>query len=80
MIQNKEPNDDHILVSFVDLYFGPEDENIPDKLIMSGKQFKIINSKINSLLQIQADTGEKKYELKSKGNTRLKLKNLVYET
>ncbi|CAH1446505.1 unnamed protein product [Lactuca virosa] len=37
------------------------EENIPDELIMSGKQFKILNSKMNSILQFLADTGSKHY-------------------
>ncbi|CAI9286819.1 unnamed protein product [Lactuca saligna] len=59
VVHNVKPNDDDVMVSFVDLQFDYEEENIPDDLIMSGKQFKILNSKINSLLQIQADTGGK---------------------
>lgn len=50
VVHDKELNDDDIMVSFVDLQFDPEEENIPYELIMPGKQFKILNSKINSLL------------------------------
>ena len=45
------------MVSFGYLQFDPEVENIPDHMLMSGKQFKILNHKLNSLLWIQADIG-----------------------
>ncbi|CAI9262683.1 unnamed protein product [Lactuca saligna] len=61
MIPDEEPVDDEITVSFVNLQFDPEEENDPDDLIMPGKQFKILNSKINFLLQLQADTGGKNF-------------------
>ncbi|CAI9271624.1 unnamed protein product [Lactuca saligna] len=38
-------------------YFDPEEENIPDQMLMSGKQFKTLNCKLNSLLQLRADKG-----------------------
>ncbi|CAH1416916.1 unnamed protein product [Lactuca virosa] len=61
MIHDKEPNNDEIMVSFADLQVDPGEENVPDNLIMSGNQLKILNSKIHSLLQIQADTGGRKF-------------------
>lgn len=51
------------MVSFVDLQFDPEEENVPDEMIMLGKQVKILNSKLNSLLQIQVDTGGRNFEI-----------------
>ncbi|CAH1449526.1 unnamed protein product [Lactuca virosa] len=76
MIHDEEPNDDEIMVSFVDLQFNPGEENVPEDLIMSGKHFKIFNSKINSLLQLQEDIEgrnfvtrvEMEYLLKSQEN------------
>ena len=44
------------MVSFGDLQFDPEQENIPDHMLMSGKQFKILTRKLNSLLHIHAET------------------------
>lgn len=43
--------------TFADLEFDPEEEGIPDHMLMSGKQFKILNKKLNSILQSQADVG-----------------------
>lgn len=57
IFQDDEPNDDDILVSFSDLQFDPEKDNVPDNMIMSGKQFNILNNKLDSLLQIQEDIG-----------------------
>lgn len=45
------------MVSFADIQFDPEEENIPDHMLMSDKQFKILNRKLNSLLPLQADVG-----------------------
>ncbi|CAI9301956.1 unnamed protein product [Lactuca saligna] len=50
-------DDDNVMVSFAEIQFHPEEDNIPNHMLMSGKQFKILNNKLNSLLQIQADTG-----------------------
>ncbi|CAI9284827.1 unnamed protein product [Lactuca saligna] len=52
-------DDDDYMVSFGDLQFDPEEEGIPDHMLISRKQFKILNRKLNSLLQIQADTGSR---------------------
>ncbi|CAI9289560.1 unnamed protein product [Lactuca saligna] len=49
------------MVSFAKIQFNPEEEDIFDDLIMSGKQFKILNSKMNSLFQIVADNEGKHY-------------------
>lgn len=61
MIHDEEPSDDEIMVSFVDLQFDHEEDNVLDNLIMSGEQFKILNSKINYLLQIKADIGGRNF-------------------
>ncbi|CAI9283126.1 unnamed protein product [Lactuca saligna] len=45
--------------SFSEIQFNSEYENIPDHMLMSGKQFKILNRKVNSLLQLQANVGGK---------------------
>lgn len=37
VVHEKEPNDDDIMVSFVDLQFDLEEENVPNNLIMIGK-------------------------------------------
>lgn len=37
MIHNDELGDDEIMVTFSDIQFDPEEENILDDLIMSGK-------------------------------------------
>lgn len=38
MIQYEE-NNDEVMVSFANLHFDPEEENIPDEMITLGKQF-----------------------------------------
>lgn len=54
MIHEEEEadDDDNVMVSFADLQFYQEEEEILDNLIMSGKQFKILNSKMNLILQL----------------------------
>lgn len=46
---------DDEMVSFSDIQFEPEEENIPYHMLISSKQFKILNRKLNSLLQLQVD-------------------------
>ena len=41
--------------SFSEIQFDQGEENIPDHMLMSGKQFKILNRKLNSLLLLQAN-------------------------
>ncbi|CAI9298061.1 unnamed protein product [Lactuca saligna] len=61
------------MVLFAELQFNLEEENILDELLMSGKQLKILNSKMNYILQFLVDIGcmnsvsivEVKYLLKS---------------
>ncbi|CAI9290329.1 unnamed protein product [Lactuca saligna] len=57
IVQEDEPKNDDIMVSFADLQFILEGDNDPDNMIMLGKQFKILNNKLNSLLQIQTYIG-----------------------
>lgn len=44
------------MVSFAKIQFNPEQDNILDHMLMSGKKFKILNHKLNLLLQFQVDT------------------------
>ncbi|CAI9300406.1 unnamed protein product [Lactuca saligna] len=46
-------------VSFADLQFDPEEEDIPNHMLISGKQFKIHNYRLNLLLRLQADVGNR---------------------
>lgn len=39
------------MVGFTELEFNLEEENLDDNAIISGKQHKILNSKLNSILQ-----------------------------
>ena len=45
--------------TFEALHFDSEEEEIPDHMLMSGKQFKILNQKLNAIIQSQADSGTK---------------------
>ncbi|CAI9266780.1 unnamed protein product [Lactuca saligna] len=45
--------------SFASIEFDPNEEDVPDHMLMSGKQFKILNRKLNSLLQLQVYGGGK---------------------
>lgn len=58
-VQEDETTEDgEFMVSFADIEFNPEVENnIPDHMLMFGKQFKILYRKLSSLLQLQADVG-----------------------
>ncbi|KAL7612549.1 hypothetical protein Lser_V15G06652 [Lactuca serriola] len=40
-----------------DIHFDSEEEDIPDHMLMTGKQFKILNQKLNAIIQSQADSG-----------------------
>lgn len=54
----KEGHDDgDVMVAFAEIQFDLEEDNMPDHMVMSRKQFEILNYKLNSLLQIQTDTG-----------------------
>ncbi|CAI9278061.1 unnamed protein product [Lactuca saligna] len=43
--------------TFEDLAFDEDEGDFPDHMLMSMKQFKIVNKKLNSIIQSQADTG-----------------------
>lgn len=49
VISNDETDGGGFGGSFADLEFDPEEENISDHLLMSGKQFQILNRKLNSI-------------------------------
>lgn len=53
VILNKEEDKDDVTVGFVELEFNPEEGSTKDHAIMSGKQFKILNSKINSMTLLE---------------------------
>ncbi|CAI9259821.1 unnamed protein product [Lactuca saligna] len=55
-IPDDSQDDDDFMVSFADIQFDPEEENIPDHILMSRNRFTILNHKLSYLLQIQADT------------------------
>ncbi|KAL7591219.1 hypothetical protein Lser_V15G33877 [Lactuca serriola] len=40
-----------------DISFDSEEEEIPDHMLMTGKQFKILNQKLKTIIQSQADSG-----------------------
>ncbi|CAI9298410.1 unnamed protein product [Lactuca saligna] len=79
VVHEEEPNDDDIMVSFVNLQFDPNEENVPDNLIMSRKEFKILNSKINYLLQIQKQVERLVFHSKSYDYEIQKLCNVAKE-
>ena len=35
---------------FEDIHFDSEEEDIPDHMLMTGKQFKILNHKLNAII------------------------------
>ncbi|KAL7601073.1 hypothetical protein Lser_V15G24877 [Lactuca serriola] len=40
-----------------DIPFDSDEEDIPDHMLMTGKQFKILNQKLKAIIQSQADSG-----------------------
>ncbi|CAI9285288.1 unnamed protein product [Lactuca saligna] len=58
-VNDDETDDGGFVGSFADIEFDPNEEDIPDHMLMSGKKFKILNQKLNSLIQLQADAGGK---------------------
>ncbi|CAI9291042.1 unnamed protein product [Lactuca saligna] len=58
-ISDDEIDDGEFVGSFVDIQFNSEEEKIHDDMLISGKQFQILNRKLNPLLQLQADAGGK---------------------
>lgn len=49
-IVNEQDDEDDITARYVESKFNIEEDDVPDNAIMSGKQFKILNSKLNSIL------------------------------
>ncbi|KAL7609165.1 hypothetical protein Lser_V15G10960 [Lactuca serriola] len=41
-----------------DIPFDSDEEDIPDHMLMTGKQFKILNQKLETIIQTQADSGK----------------------
>ena len=50
--EDDQTKDNEFEGTFVEIEFDLEEENIPDNMLMSWKQFKILNRKLNSLLQL----------------------------
>ncbi|CAI9263337.1 unnamed protein product [Lactuca saligna] len=49
IVQEDETTEDgEFMGTFKDIEFDPEEENIRDHMLMLGKQFKILNRKLNS--------------------------------
>ncbi|CAI9290473.1 unnamed protein product [Lactuca saligna] len=48
-VNDDETGDGGFVGSFDVIEFDPNEEDIPDHMLMSGKQFKILNQKLNSL-------------------------------
>ncbi|CAI9291222.1 unnamed protein product [Lactuca saligna] len=71
VVQEEKSSDEGIMVSFADFQFNPDEDNVPDNMIMSGKQFKNLNNKINSPFQIQADNGGRNF------NTEVEMEHLL---
>lgn len=58
-VHEDEMYDGGFVGSFAEIQFSSEEKNISDHMLMSGKTFKILNMKLKSLLQLQADGGGK---------------------
>lgn len=50
IVPEDEPNDIDVMVSFAGIQFDPEEENIPDHMLMSRNPFEILNHKLNLFL------------------------------
>ncbi|CAI9284440.1 unnamed protein product [Lactuca saligna] len=57
MAIDEETDNEGFGETFEDLSFDKSEEDFPDHMIMTMKPFKILNSKLNSILQSQADVG-----------------------
>lgn len=44
--------------TFENLVFDEDEADFPDHMLMTMKRFKILNTKLNSIFQSQADLGE----------------------
>ncbi|CAI9282257.1 unnamed protein product [Lactuca saligna] len=53
---NEEEGNDDVMVAFSDLEFHPKEDDVPDNVIMLGKQFKTLNSKLNLILHFLNDS------------------------
>lgn len=53
-MMNNEDDDDNedVMVGFSEFEFNLEEDNVCDTSIIFGKQFKILNSKLNSILHL----------------------------
>ncbi|CAI9294298.1 unnamed protein product [Lactuca saligna] len=59
--EDETTKDGEFMDSFADIEFDQEEENIPDHMLMSRKQFNILNMKLNSLLKLQVDARAQNY-------------------
>ncbi|CAI9261907.1 unnamed protein product [Lactuca saligna] len=57
MAVDEETDNEGFGGTFEALSFDKAEEDFPDHMLMTMKQFKILNSKLNSILQSQADVG-----------------------
>ncbi|CAI9269696.1 unnamed protein product [Lactuca saligna] len=57
MAIDEETDNEGFAGTFEALSFDKVEEDFPDHMLMTMKQFKILNSKLNSILQSQADAG-----------------------
>ncbi|CAI9299835.1 unnamed protein product [Lactuca saligna] len=58
---HEEENDDDLMVAFANMHFNLQEDDMHDIAIMSGKQFKMLNSKLNSILEFLNDSVGKTY-------------------
>lgn len=58
-IVNEQDDEDDITARYVESKFNIEEDDVPDNAIMSGKQFKILKSKLNLILQFVNDSSQK---------------------
>lgn len=57
MLLETETDNEGFRGTFEYLKFDAEEEAFPNHMLMTMKQFKILNSKLNSILQSKADIG-----------------------
>ncbi|CAH1441056.1 unnamed protein product [Lactuca virosa] len=81
MIHEEESNDDEIMVSFVDLEFDLEEENVPDNLTMSAVHSKSFDYEIQKLRGVAKERHDIFFEQvkKVKESVDLKVVNLKSE-
>ncbi|CAH1424772.1 unnamed protein product [Lactuca virosa] len=56
IVHDDDDDEDDVMVGFAALEFNPEEDDVPDNDIMSGKQFKIPNFKLISILLFVNDS------------------------